>query len=244
MSEKHHNIRHVPDNAAGRRARPVDQDHRDPELARGIELCPRAAAARVLGDDMGDAVILQQRAIASFGERAARDHCNNIGQRQRTFGRVDQAQEVMVLRLRGETREVLLADGKEYAGRDLGQGGDGGLKIRNMGPVISVACLPRRAFIGAKRRAGFCASRDSVPAHLGREGMRRVDDVGYALGPQVVGKPLGAAEAADAGRQRLRDRRLCASSVGKNRVDAAFREMAGKVGGLGCSAQKKDAGHG
>ena len=76
------------------------------------------------------------------------------------------------------------------------------------------------------RRAGL----DRMAAHLGGEGMRRVDHMRDALLPDVVGKSRRAAKAADPGRQRVAERNLRAAGIGIDRVDARARERRGERG--------------
>ena len=59
-----HDLGHCPGHAAPGQNRPVDQDHRQAQFARGDQLRFSPRAARVLGDDHLDAVVLQQRPVA------------------------------------------------------------------------------------------------------------------------------------------------------------------------------------
>lgn len=232
-------VQHQP----GRNHRPVDQDHRNPQGSSRFQLGFGPRAAGILGDDMGDAVVLQQRQVAGFGEGTAGNDHLGIWQGQRPVGRIDQPQKVVVPGFRGEGGKRLLADRQEDPARWFGQSGDGGLKVGHPVPVVARPGLPGWPFQRAKRRAGFGAGGNGVAAHGGGEGVGRVDNMADPFGPKVIGQPPGAAKAADPGRQRLGQRRVGAPGIGKDRVDPGRRERARKRRGFGGSAQQKDAAH-
>ena len=74
--------------------------------------------------------------------------------------------------------------------------------------------------------------------------MRRIDHMRDAFAPNVVGKTAHAAEAADAGRQRLIGGRAGAAAIGIDRIEARARDCRGEQVGVGCSAQNEGARHG
>ena len=88
-------------------------------------------------------------------ERTARDDHFGVGQRQRAIGRIDEAQRVGVLRLCGERREVLPADGKEHARGCVGQGGNGGCRCRRPRSSCRRACASTAR---APARSAACSS--------------------------------------------------------------------------------------
>ncbi len=85
---------------------------------------------------------------------------------------------------------------------------------------------------------------DRVAAHLGSEGMRGVDHMRDALTANIVGKPAHAAEAADAGRQRLIGGRAGSAAIGIHGVDARACDFRGEQARIGGSAQNEGARHG
>ena len=244
MSEKGHNLGHAPRDASGRQAWPVDQDHRHPEATRGVEFRPCAGATGVFGNDEIDTSGFQKLPVALLAERATRDDRLGIRQRQLALRRVDEPEDVTVPGLRGESAKVLATDGKEDAGGFLWQSRDGSGEVGDVGPVVVVACLPRRALIGAKRRSRVFASRNRVPTHLCCEGMGRIHYMGYVFGPKKGGKALRAAETADARRQGLFDGCVGAPGIGKDRIHPVGGKVAGELARLAGAAEKKDACHG
>ncbi|MGY3697338.1 hypothetical protein ACVIGA_007418 [Bradyrhizobium sp. USDA 3240] len=175
---------------------------------------------------------------------AARDDDIGTGQWQPLVGRVDEPQRIGMPWPAAERRDVLAADREEHVGATVRQRRDRRDDVRDLDPVIAGCSIPRRAFKREQRRCGLRAGGDCVAAHLGREGMRRVDHMRDALATQIVGKTADAAEAADPGRQRLFGRSCGAPAVGIDRVDARARDRRGKRIGVGRSAQDQGAHHG
>ena len=243
-AEPRHHLADGPGGPAVGQRRPVDHHDGQAKPARGDQLRLGPCPARVLGDDPADAMVGQKGQIGGLIKRAARDHRLCIRQRQRAVGRIDEAQKVMVLRLRGEGGKRLLADGKENPRGGIGQGRDGGVDAGHAAPVVPRPRSPWRAFEGDQRHAGFGGCVDGIPAHPRREGMGGVDQMGDALGAQIVHQPGDTAEPADPRRQGLRDGRAGAPGIGKDRVRVRPGQRAGKGGGFAGAPEKKDARHG
>ncbi len=159
-----------------------------PSLRAASSFASRARAACILGDNPARCGgSRSSRRSSAFAERTARDDSFGVGQRQRHLRRIDQAQQVVMLRLGREGREGLPADGQEDPAGLFRQGGDGGGDIGDM----ASSRRPRRPPTARAHSAisGIPASRsgrDGVAAHLGGKGMGRVDDMGDPFGPQVV----------------------------------------------------------
>jgi len=188
-------------------------------------------------------MVAQKRGIGGGVEGATVDHDRRLRQGRRRLGRIDEAQQVMVLRFGGKGGERLLADGKEDAGRIVGQRRDGGGDIRHVPPVITRLRLPRRAFQRDQGRCGFRAGGDGVPAHPCGEGVGRVDDMGDAFVPQIIGQPRHPAEAAHAHGQGLGDGRIRAACIGKDGIHPRIGQGAGQTARLGRAAEEEDARH-
>jgi len=216
-----------------------DHDDGKAELTRGFDLGERAGASGIAGDDPFDIPRTHEVEIAGERKGAARNNDAGVPQRQRAFGRIDKSQGVGVLGLCGERREMLAADGEEYAGALFGQGGGGSGHVFDIDPVVFRRLGPRRTLKRDQRGSGRGASRNRVAADLGCKGMRGVDDMGDALGSDVVGKPIRAAETADASRQRLRQRGLGAAGVRIDRVKPEPRGGLRQTIGLARSAQNE-----
>jgi len=222
----------------------ANHDDGKAELPRGFYLGERAAASRIAGDNPLDTARTYQIEIAGQCKGAARNNDAGLSQRQRFIGSIGQPQGVGVLRLCGERGEMLAANGEEYAGVLVGQSGGGSCHILNLDPVVGWRPSPRRPFECDQRGAGRGTGCDSIAPDLGCEGMRGIDEMGNALGSDVVGEPVRAAETADAGRQRLRCRGLSAASVGIDRVEPQARRRVCEPVGFAGSAQDEGAHHG
>lgn len=222
--------------------RPIDQDYRQRQFPRSIEFRARAFAARILGDDMADAMVAQQGQVARKIKGAARDDCLCIRQGQRP-GRIDKAQKVVVLRPCAKLGQVQLADGQKHAGRGVGQCGNRACDIGHMGPAIGRPGHPGRTLQRGQRDASLCAGGSGVPAHLGSEGMCRIDDMGYALAAQKPHQPLNSAKSADPCWQGLRHRGVGPTGIREHRIHPSIGQNPGKPACLGRAAQKKDARH-
>ena len=230
------------DPQAGRKHRPLDEDHRQAEIARGIELGASHHAAGILGDEQGNAMLLHQGAVIGTAEgRAGDDH---LRPRQRhACRRIDKAQEIGVLGPRGERIEVLPADGEKDAPRFVRQGGDRLCDIRHPLPAIARAGRPSRPFEREQGDAGLLGRQKRVAAHAGGERMRRIHDMRDPLGTKEFHKPRNASEPSNADGQRLRRGFLRAPGIGEERIPARFREQGRQPARLLRSAEKEDARH-
>ena len=146
-----------------------------------------------------------------------------------------------MLRPRRKRRDMLPADGKEHARRLLRQGRDRGRDIGNLDPDIAGRFRPWLAFQRDQRRCRCRAGGHRVAADLGCEGMGRIDHMREAFLPNGIGKTIAAAEAADAGRQRLIDRNLCSPGIGIDRVKSRSRGCGRQQIRFARSAQDEDA---
>ena len=190
---------------------------------------------------MRNAMIAQQRKVAVDRERSTRQHDLGVRQRQRRLGRIDQAQQIEVLRPCRERVEMLPPNGEKNSRRVIRQRSSRALDISDMLPFVAGRCLPRLAQISNQRRGRFCAGRHGVAADLARERMRGVDHMGHTFLPDIFGEPVDAAKAADPRRQGLRNRRRGATSVGVDSRYPGSRKRAADLAGFHRAAQEKDA---
>jgi len=222
---------------------PVNHNHRQTQLVRGVNRRPRPHATRILGDDVGDAVRLQQVKIALQRERAACNQGRDMGQGQ-SGGLINQPQKIMMLWPCGEIFQRLPTYSQEHPRWIIGQGRDSARHIGNVLPKVAFGRLPRRAFKGQQRGLGYGGGFDRVAAHLGREGVGCVDQVGDTFSAQIAHQSLYPAKAANALGQGLAQGCFGASGVGENRINALIRHGFRQIRGLGRAAKQKDAGHG
>lgn len=222
----------------------VDHQNRQAPLARGDQLGLGALAARVFAHQQVDGVILNQAGIALDGERPAIHHQTVVGQGWRLIGRIDKAQQVMVLRLRGKGGHMHPPQRQHDAARRPGQSGHGFLHARDMVPDVARTGHPGRTgerdMPDARQTRGF----DGVGAHRRGEGMGGIDQMRYPLFAQIVRQPRAAAKAAYAHRHGLSVGGLRPASVAERGGYALGRQQARQRAGFGGAAQKKDIRHG
>lgn len=228
---------------AGWQLRPVDQDDRAAQLSRGRQLGLGAQPPRVLGHEMGDAVALHQFQILVQGEGAAiNDHDAPIfGQRHNG---IDQAQKVPVPGLREEGLHMLAANRQKHARRTGRQGCQGACHVGGVLPNVTALRLPGRALQCQQGQGQFATDLHRMATHLGGKRVRGVDHVGDGLRSQVIAQPRYTAEAADPGRQGLRQRCIGAPGVRKNSIHAGRGQCLGELAGFGGATQQEDTLHG
>lgn len=228
---------------ARRQRRSVDQYHRNLLDQSRFQLGLGADTARVLGDDMRDAVALQQGEVILQPEGTAGDQGCGVGQRQGAFGRIDQTQKIVMLGFGGKSGKRLFADGQKDTARIIGQGGNGGFRIRSHVPVIARPRQPGWTHQRAKRRSRREAGRYSIAADLRGKGVGGIDNMGDLIGANIVRQPHRTAKPTDADRQRLRDRLFGSTRIGKDCVHPGTRQITGQCRGFGRATQEKDARH-
>ena len=241
MIEPAHDLGDVFDPQLIRPLRPFDHDDGQFQFACCIDLGARAFPAGVAGDDPFDAPRTHQVQLAGERERPARDDQIGVRQRQRTCRGIDEAKRVGMLRFRRERRDMLPANGEEDIRPRVRQCRHGGHHIRNLDPDVAGRFDPRLAFQRDQRRRRCVTRRNRVAADPGRERMGRIDHMREFLLPDNIGKPVRAAKAANARRQRLIDRNLRSSGIGIDRVDPSSRDGSRQRIGFARSAQDEDA---
>lgn len=218
-----------------------DHDNGKPKLARSIDLGAGAGTAGIASDQKLDAARAHQFAVAFKCEWAARDDELGLGQRQRTVRCIDKSQRIGVLRLGSEGREMLPADGEKDARAFFRQSGDRCIDVGDLDPMVAGRANPRRALQRNQRDAGRSAGLHRMPAHLGRERMRRIDHVRDGLLANEIRKSRHATKAADPRRQLVAERDLRAARIGIDRVDVFADTSFRKLVGVACSAQNEGA---
>jgi len=198
-------------------------DHHDgkSKRARGFDLGNRGAAARILRENHLDAALVKQANIVLPCERPACLDYDDIGQIERCCWRVDQPDDVGMLRRGLKLSKSEAADGAEDRARFWAERGNRRSHIRNEGPVVPWLPFPGGPFDGEKRRPGDRSGRDGVAAHLGGKGMGRVDEHIDALVPQITCKPCGSAKAASSDANGLSARSRRPSCKGENCLETA-----------------------
>lgn len=222
---------------------PIDENDRKPQSAGRMQLCFGPCTTRVLGNDMGDTVDLQKRQVIRHRKRPAVDDGAGVRQGQCAFRAIDKSQKIMVLRLSGEAGQVQLADRQKDPRGSVGQGVDGLLHACHWPPIVAQPGDPRWAFKDAKPGACPGAGLNRVATHLCGERMGGINQMRYPFGANVIGQPLGPAEATDAGGQGLRQRLFGAARIGKDSRHPGLGHGAGQMRGFCSPAKDKEARH-
>ncbi len=243
MSEPIHHFGDRGQGQPGGQGGAADHHHRQSKLARGIDLGARALTAGILGDDDVNMVLAEQRDITFDPERSAINHNFSFRQAQSCCRRIDQAQEVVVLRRAGEGAQGLTTDSQEYSLRLRRQGQRCRCFVGNDGPAVARFRAPRRAFERCQWHANRGAGFDGVAAHLGGKGVSGVDHLGDHFGAQIGHKTLHPAKAAGPPGQGLRRRFSGATGIRIDGIHSRSGQCLRHQVGLGGAAQQKDACH-
>ena len=222
---------------------PLQHDHGQAKLARGVDLGAGAGAARIARDQPLDFARAQQLKLAVKCERSTRHDHIGVAQGELSIGGIDESERIGVLWLRAERADMLATDCEKDARCFLGQGGNRSRNIVDLDPAVALGFVPRRTRECDQRRPNHFACGNRVAADLGRKGMRRVDHMRDVLVANEIRKPLHAAEAADTHRHGLRGRRAGAAAIGIVRVDTRVRECVRELMSIARSAQDEGAYH-
>lgn len=198
--------------------RPADHHHRQREIPRRFDLGRGGASAGIPCDNNVGMKILQHGAITRTVERSARHDHLRTGQRQWIARRINQPDQVNVLRVRRESLQMLPTDAQERSTLRVTERLRRCRDIIDLDPAIARRALPGRPFQRQQRHSGSLASRDCVRAHLRGEWMGRIDDAVDILGTKVVHKASHAAKAADAPSNRRRQWISGAAGIGQHRI--------------------------
>ena len=244
MTKPPHHLVDVVGHIALRQYRPRNHDDRQSEDARSIEFRAGSLASSILGDDKRNIVFAQQRQIPFEAERAARNHGFSVRQRKRFPRRIDQAQQVTVVRTRSKCDEILPANREKDPGRGFGERFHGGIDAAHVVPRVARQGRPGRALERDVLHVALATGKESVPAHQGSEGMRGVDQVSDAFASEILDEPRNTTETSDPHGERLHGRSGRAAGIGEHTVHVCFRDSAGDLARLRRPAQQQDALHG
>ena len=241
MTEPAQNIGDPLNRLPRRDRRSAHHHDRQAELARGFDLCKSRIAAGVSGHHDLDTVIGEHSSVTGKVERPARhDHFGL--QRQWRARRIDQPDQIKVLRMVGEGRELGAADAEEHPARCGAQRLRRRREIADLNPSIAACALPGRALERQQRHTGSRAGRDRVRAHLSGERMSGIDHPPDVFATKVVDQAIHAAKAADTPGDRRTFRVFGAAGIGKDRIEARIAGDRGReLVGVGGAAEDEDA---
>lgn len=238
-----HHLVHRPDAVPRRQNRPRNQDDRQVQRACGGKFCARSGSAGILRDNMADTVAVQQGSIPCHAKRPPRNQDACIRQRQ-DIRLIDQTQDIVMLRFRGEQAQILASDCQKNPGWRLGQGIHRGLYVPNHDPAITGYGNPRGTLNYDQRQAQGGAGRNRVPAHPGGEGVGRIDDMRDLVVGQVGLQPFDTPETPDPRRNGLFNRLIGSPRIGIRGRHSRSPQRMGKQPCLGRTTQKQDIRHG
>jgi len=229
---------------ARRQVRTGDHQHRQVQGACSLQLGLRAGTTGVLAYDQLCIVALHQGHVTLHVKRPTRHNQMAIGQGGRV-GVVHQPQQVMMLGLGFESRQMHPAQRQKHPFGRAAQRRHGRLDIGYIAPLIAGNGVPLRPGQRDQRDACRGAGLDCVSAHASSKGMGRVDHMGDGVVAQVSGQPRDPAKAPDPHRHWLSARLANPARIGKDRPYPPVGQHKRQIAGLGCAAKnQKGWGHG
>jgi hypothetical protein len=221
---------------------PAQHDDLDIERARRGDLSVGRDPAAVLGDHRINGVRAHQRAVIGGAERSAIGDIVDVRQRQRRLYRIDAADQIEMLRRRGQRRQFTAAERDKDVARVLAQSAHGIGGIDRFDPTIPGNRAPWRPPQCNQRHARLAGDSGSIGRNDIRIRVRRVDESVDPFLAKILGKTGNAAKAACSNRHRLRRRRL--SAAGERHDDfkiGAFGQARGQFPRMRRAAEDKDA---
>ena len=222
----------------------VDHEDRQAERPRRVDLGASPLPSGIFGDHQIDPVIPHQGKIAVQRERAAVDQQMMVRQRRRHIGRIDEAQQIMMLRLGGKGFDMHAAERQHDAPGRAVERADSARDVGGMSPAVALPRLPCRAGEHEMRNARITRGGGGIGAHRRGEGVGRVDEVGELFRLQKRGQSGSAAKAADAHRHRLGTRISGASGIAQHGAFAALGKGFCQRARFGRAAKDQDMAHG
>ena len=201
-------------------------------------------AFEILRETGGDSVRLHQSLVARRVERAALDDQVVVGQARRMVGRIDEPEQIVVLRLGGKGIDVHSPERQQDAARAPGERGDRGVDVGDVRPVIARDWRPGGAGQRDMRYADAGCCGDRVRVHLRGEGMRGIDQMRDVAIGQIVGEAVDPAKSTDAHRNGLGARLGDAAGIAERGRVAAEGQLRRERAGLRRAAEDQDVRHG
>ena len=227
-----------------RQSGPVDHQHRQAQCACRFDLGDRAAPPCILRHDQINAMRFHQRPVPRQYEGTAIHHQPMTGQCGRRVGRVDEAQQIMMLRSRGECVDMHAPDSQHDAPRRSVERRDSARNIGNAKPAIARFLIPFGPGQRDQRHTDIFCGGHRIRAHPGSKGMGCIDQMGDVRLLQIARQSRHAAESADPRRHGLVRRSGGAPGITERRSDSALRTGPGERACLGRSAKDQEMSHG
>lgn len=222
----------------------VDHQDRQAQIPCGDQLGVGAVPASVLAHHQIDGVGLHQLAVACGGEWSAINDQAVMGQAGRLLWRIDEAQQIMMLRLGGEGSHMHPSQRQHDAAGLPRERRHCAVDVGNAGPAVTGDWLPRptgQRHMGHPSQTGCFHGMD---AHHRGKGVGRVNQMGHPMVAQIVRQPDHAAEPANAHWHQLSAGIFCSPGIAERRRDALRHKQTGERGRFGRATQQEDIRHG
>lgn len=222
----------------------IDHHHGQSQVTRGFDLGVCTRPASVFRHDRVNFKLLQNRTIRSHREGPSRNQYMVVGKTLWSFRRIHQSQQIEVLRIWGELIQMHTPDSQHYAFCLPFQRRNSTRNVGNPGPSVSILGRPGRSCQSDHRNLGARTGRYSIPAHLGREGVRCIDHMGHMMVAQIRGKALRATEPSYPAGDRMPRRPLDPARERYGGLNAIFSQPLTQGRGFNGAAQNKEVwGH-
>jgi len=222
--------------------RPAQHDHRQRERTRRCDLTVCGRAAAIFGNDDLDAMLPEQGAFVGLGKRTAPGDVDGARHLERRHDRLDAADQIAVLWRILEGCNFFAAESKKDATRCIAECLNGARRIADLDPAIS-----RRQRPAGATQSQQCSSRPRCGSGCVRGNRRRIrmrcidENIDFVV-KEIIRQALGAAETADAHRNRLE--RRCGRAAGERERDrqiGPFGEALGELPRLHGAAENEDS---
>ena len=242
MSQPVQNLRDARKFSPLRQDGTIDHQHRKAKRPRRVQLGACSDATRVPGHNQLRAMALHQRLVIRFNKGSPGHHHIDIRQGQ-PVGFVHKAQQVLMLALSRELLKMHAANGQENALRFTCESVNRCSDIRHMVPCVAGLRHPHLSRQRSQRGPGFTAGFDRIPAHLCREGVGRIHNMGKLVFANEGRKAIGATKSPDSNRHRLRAGLLHPTRIGINNRNTSFRNGFGQSTRFGRATKDQEVGH-
>ncbi len=220
----------------------VDHHNRQTQRAGSMQFGLGAGATCILADHPVNGMLSKKRGVSIDRERATGHDHRMMWQGGRCFGRIYEAQDIMMLGLGGECLHVQAAKGQHNPFSRAIQRRHGGVHIGDVVPGIARLRSPRGSGQRQQRNRFRPTGMKGVPAHLRGKRVCGVNDMADVMLRNVAGQPVDTSKAADPVWDRLSARGIDTTRIAERGLNAPNRKGARQGAGFGCAAKNKEVG--
>lgn len=234
MTQPCHHIGHTVSFGTIWNRRAINHYDRKAQFARCFNLGVSPCATSIFRHHQIDLMIPHQCQIILHCERPARHQNMVLGKRRQTAGRVDQTQQIEMLRIGRKVIQMHAPHSQHHARSRAIQRPDSPCDVTHMGPVVARLRRPRRTGQSDQRHILGGASDHRIATHLRRKRMRCIDHMGHAMLCQISAQALNATKATDTLGQWLAFGSLnptCKTDRTINACRGHCRAQSGRLGG-------------